>query len=238
MISSVILRLEHAVGEVCKKLTVDSSIDWGRYEEPFLWYELVACILGSQVQYEHSKAATTHLISEGLLNIECLKSGPERFEKNIIDALGRPIFPPLTKLGGRKYRYPRSKANQIRRTAERIYLQGYTVKTILQNCNNEKDARIKIVSFVVGVGPKQASLFLRNIGYARNLAILDVHILRYMSLIGLLPNLMQSISSVHKYEDVEKRQCSYSKKFWTNLAYIDIAIWVVMRTCWKEGLIV
>ena len=92
--------------------------------------------------------------------------------------------------------------------------------------------------FAVGIGPKQASLFLRNIGYAKDLAILDTHILRYMSLVGLLPNLIQSVSTLRKYETVEGLLCSYSEKFQVSLAYIDIAIWVVMRTCRKENLII
>lgn len=237
---STVKRLEYAVNEVCKEVTNGvKAIDWRTCDEQFLWHELVACILGSQVQHEHSQAAVGHLIANGLLNIEYLKNGNQMiFEKNISNALEQPIFPSLNKLGSRKYRYPHSKANQIRRTAEQIYLSGNSITKILKGCNDEKDARSKVVSFVVGVGPKQASLFLRNIGYARNLAILDTHILRYMSIVGLLPDLIQSISSLNKYETIEQLLGSYSEKFQVNMAHIDIAIWVVMRTCWKENLII
>lgn len=232
-------RLEYAVGKVCAQVVVNTqSIDWRTCDEKTLWHELVSCILGSQVQHEHSQAATTYLISHRLLDIETFKQNTQKFEKNITGALEQSIFPPITKTGGRKYRYPKLRANHIRRTAEQIYLSNNSIKNVLLSCNNEKDARLKIVSFAVGVGPKQASLFLRNIGYAKNLAILDSHILKYMSLVGLLPQLARSISSLNKYEAIERMLYSYSEKFKTSLAYIDTAIWVVMRTCWKENIII
>ena len=236
--SSISGRLEYAVNEVCKQvMTSVQSINWQAYDERSLWHELVSCILGSQVQYEHSQSAATYLISEGLLDIEHLRQDATKFERDIVDALEQPIFSPMTKRQGRKYRYPKLRANHIRRTAEQIYLSGHSIRSILLSCDNEKDVRSKIVSFAVGVGPKQASLFLRNIGYAKNLAILDTHILKYMSVVGLLPQIIQSVSSLRKYEVIEQLLCSYSKRFQTSLAYIDTAIWVVMRTCWKENII-
>jgi len=58
-----------------------------------------------------------------------------------------------------------------------------------------------------------------------------------MLIVGLLPTDSQNVSSLQKYEAIEKSLCSYSEKFQASLAYIDTAIWVVMRTCWKEGLL-
>jgi N-glycosylase/DNA lyase len=232
-------RLEYAVEKVCAQVVVNSKkMSWHACDDGVLWHELVSCILGSQVQYEHSKAASAYLASQKLLDIEKLKIGAEKFEQDITKALEQPIFPPMTNKGGRKYRYPKLRANHIRRTAEQIYMSNNSIKDILLSCNSEKIARAKIVSFAVGIGPKQASLFLRNIGYARNLAILDSHILKYMSLVGLLPQLMRSVPTLNKYETIEQILYSYSEKFTTSLAYIDTAIWVVMRTCWKEGILI
>ena len=232
-------RLEYAVEKVCAQVVINSKEkNWYACDDQILWHELVSCILGSQVQYEHSKAASAYLASQKLLDIEKLKMGAEKFEQDITKALEQPIFPPMTNSGGRKYRYPKLRANHIRRTAEQIYTSNNSIKNILSGCGTEKMARAQIVSFAVGVGPKQASLFLRNIGYARNLAILDSHILRYMSLVGLLPQLMQSVPTLAKYETIEQKLHSYSERFKTSLAYIDTAIWVVMRTCGKEGVLI
>jgi len=232
-------RLEYAVEKVCAQVVVNSKkMNWRACDDEVLWHELVSCILGSQVQYEHSKAASAYLVFQRLLDVGKLKIGAEKFEQDITEALEQPIFPPMTDKGGRKYRYPKLRANHIRRTAEQIYMSNNSIKDILLSCNSEKIARAKIVSFAVGIGPKQASLFLRNIGYARNLAILDSHILEYMSLVGLLPQLIQSVPTLNKYETIEQALYSYSGKFKTSMAYIDTAIWVVMRTCWKEGILV
>jgi len=237
-VETVSSRLEYAVEKVCAQVVINSKkVNWLTCSEDILWHELVSCILGSQVQYEHSQAASTYLASQGLLGIERLKINAEGFEQDIVNALNQRIFPPMTKKGGRKYRYPKLRANHIRRTAEQIYLSNNSIKGIISACNAEKDARAEIVSFCVGIGPKQASLFLRNIGYAKDLAILDSHILKYMSLVGLLPQLMRSVPTLNKYETIEQTLHSYSERFKTNLAYIDTAIWVVMRTCWKEGVL-
>jgi len=238
VVNNLTERLEYAVEKVCAQVTASiESQNWQTRYEHMLWHELVACILGSQVQYEHSKTATDYLILNSLLDVSRCKQNAQEFENKISQALERPIFPPICNNGGRKYRYPKIRASHIRRTAEQIYLSNNSVKNILYSCKNEKDARLKIISYSVGIGPKQASLFLRNIGYAKNLAILDSHILKYMSLVGLLPQLIRSVYSLNKYETIEQVLRSYSKKFRTHLAYIDTAIWVVMRTCWKENLI-
>jgi len=79
--------------------------------------------------------------------------------KNIVNALEEPIFPALNKINCSKYRYPRSKASYILRTAENIYLAGHSIQSILKSCNNEKEARSNIVDFAVGIGPNKQVYF-------------------------------------------------------------------------------
>ena len=231
-------RLEYAVREVCKEIKKRKNIiDCHDIPEEQLWNELVSCILGSQVQYEHSQCVINYLISEDLLSIKYLLSNGEQFEQNIQSALEKYIPSPLTKTGRIKYRYPRTKANYIRRTGESIYSTSSSIRSILTSCTNERIARIRIISVAVGIGPKQASLFLRNIGYAENLAILDTHILKYMTVIGLVPQILKTVSYLPKYEDIEGILNNYAIKFKESLAYLDTAIWIVMRSCWKEAIV-
>ena len=231
-------RLEYAVREVCKEIKKRKNIiDCHDIPEEQLWNELVSCILGSQVQYEHSQCVINYLISEDLLSIKYLLSNGEQFEQNIQSALEKYIPSPLTKTGRIKYRYPRTKANYIRRTGESIYSTSSSIRSILTSCTNERIARIRIISVAVGIGPKQASLFLRNIGYAENLAILDTHILKYMTVIGLVPQILKTVSYLPKYEDIEGILNNYATKFKESLACLDTAIWIVMRSCWKEAIV-
>ena len=231
-------RLEHAVGEVCKEIKRRKNIvNWHDIPEEQLWNELVSCILGSQVRHEHLQCVIKYLISEGLLSIKYLLSDGERFEQNIRSALEKPIPSPLIKTGSIKYRYPRTKANYIRRTGESIYSTSFSIRRILTPCIDERIARTRIISVAVGIGPKQASLFLRNIGYAKNLAILDTHILKYMTVIGLVPKILKTVSYLPKYEEIEAILNNYATKFKENLACLDTAIWIVMRSCWKEMIV-
>ena len=228
-------RLEYAVGEVCKEIKRRKNIaNWYDILEEQLWHELVSCILGSQVRHEHSQCVINFLISEDLLSIKYLLSNSERFERNIQLALEKSIPSPLTKKGSMRYRYPRTKANYIRRTGELIYSTNFSIRRILTSCIDERTARARIMSVAVGIGPKQASLFLRNIGYAENLAILDTHILKYMKVVGLVPQILKTVSYSPKYEDIEGILINYATKFKESLACLDTAIWIVMRSCWKE----
>jgi len=231
-------RLEYAVGEVCKEVKRRKNIvNWHDIPEEQLWNELVSCILGSQVRHEHLQCVIKYLISEDLLSIKYLLSDSEHFERNIRSALEKPIPSLLTKTGSIKYRYPRTKANYIRRTGESIYSTSSSIKGILASCKDEYIARAKIISVAVGIGPKQASLFLRNIGYAENLAILDSHILKYMEVIGLIPQIFKAVSYLSKYKEIEEILNNYANKFKENLACLDTAIWIVMRACWREMMV-
>jgi N-glycosylase/DNA lyase len=231
-------RLEYAVGKVCEEIKKKKKLtDWQAMSEEQLWNELVSCILGSQVQHENLQCIINYLISKELLSVKHLLSNSERYERNIQLALKKPIPSPLTKTGKIKYRYPKTKANYIRRTGESIYSTSSSIKGILASCKDEYIARVKIISIAVGIGPKQASLFLRNIGYAENLAILDSHILKYMVVIGLIPQIFKAVSYLSKYKEIEEILNNYATKFKENLACLDTAIWIVMRACWREMMV-
>ena len=235
MTSNLYANLEYAIEQVCKEMkSTEAIIDWCNASENDLWNELVSCILGSQVQHEHAQAATKHLVSKEMISIDLLRDDNEKFEKNIQRELNQPIFPPFTEFGGRKYRYPKIKANYIRRTGETIYSNRNSIKKILNTAGDERSARKEIIAYSIGIGPKQASLFLRNVGYAENLAILDTHILRYMSLIGLVPHLLKTVSYLNAYEQIEIILQEHAQDFKEKLSYLDTAIWIVMRACGKE----
>jgi N-glycosylase/DNA lyase len=87
----------------------------------------------------------------------------------------------------------------------------------------------------IGIGPKQASLFLRNIGYTDELAILDKHVLAYMGISGLAVNLKKAVNSLKGYKDLENILQTHARKFGLSLGYVDQAIWIVMRVYAREA---
>jgi N-glycosylase/DNA lyase len=87
---------------------------------------------------------------------------------------------------------------------------------------------------VSGLGPKQASLFLRNIGYATHVAVLDTHVLTYMSWVGLTEAPIKSIPTVRKYEALEDAFIGHAYSFGQTPDRFDLAVWVVVKVAKQE----
>jgi N-glycosylase/DNA lyase len=234
--SYAVEKLEQSVIKVSQKLVkLNRSVDWFDYSEQTLWYELVSCILGSRVKFEHAQSAANQLLLSGLLEINNFTSNSGCHEPKIRALLSTPIYPsinyPRKKI---KYRYYRLRASHICRTAKMIYESGHCIKDLLLSSTSSFIARERIVEMTVGIGMKQSSLFLRNIGFSNDLAILDVHVINYMNLIGLNLINYESIKSRKMYENTESKLRLYAKTMGLALANIDTAIWVVMRVFQKE----
>ncbi len=230
-------RLEQAVLKVYQSINKRNNVNWMYYCEHSLWYELVACILGSKVPFEHAQTAASCLRDRGLLDVEDCFRNSLQFESRITEALMHQVSPPDAPERTWKYRYPRLRANHIRRTAESIYGECGSIKAILESSKDPGSVRIRIVEASVGIGPKQSSLFLRNIGYSDNIAILDTHVLRYMFLLGILQVRTQVVSTIAHYQDIEEHLRAYTNKLGANLAYLDTAIWITMRVFQRESMI-
>ena len=93
-----------------------------------------------------------------------------------------------------------------------------------------------LVESCAGIGPKQASLFLRNIHFSDQLAVLDSHVLRFMTIAGILGPNRKSIGSIRGYEAHEGRLRDYASGFGWSIGCLDLGIWLVMRVCQQEGI--
>jgi len=217
----------------------ENRIFWSDFSEEQLGCSLVSCILGSRVLYETANACTFHLYRKGLLTPSNLVANPGKFEKRLANELSKPIFPPFNKNKGRRYQYSKSKSDYIVRTAIEIYRDNNTnLKTILARCQNGYEAREILREKAIGIGYKQASLFLRNISYSENLAILDSHVMRYMVLLGMVENDTDLRPSNEKdYIKLENTLCKYAILNDKSISTLDIAIWIVMRLIQREFII-
>ena len=203
-------------------------------DEAKLWHELVSCLVSSGVQFELATAALARLEAHGLLNLIGLKLTGPAFEQRISAVLSAQIEfqRGCESKSTQRYRFPRSKANYIRRTAEQIYGSG-SIKEILVSSIDSLEARRQLINVCVGIGPKQSSMFLRNVGHGYDLAIIDVHIARYLRLVGLMPVCRQRFGSLTTYEKIEAVVQNYSDTLGLSMPVLDIAIWIVMRVAWK-----
>jgi N-glycosylase/DNA lyase len=229
-------RLEHAIREVCNYLHEKNirRTRWESLSEYDLWRELVACILGSRVKYEVAYSAIERMDKANLFTITQSVRKCATYKQDVIHALlgyskGQDRY-------GVQKRYPfyRLRAGQIYSAAKTIYSNGGTVRDLLDSTQDVQEVRRRLVTEVDGLGPKQASLFLRNIGYAAYLAVLDVHVLTYMDWIGLTPKFVESVRTIHQYEMLEDKFIEHSCSSGFPPDRFDLAVWVVVRVVKRD----
>lgn len=108
--------------------------------------------------------------------------------------------------------------------AERIVIarKYINIKEILKGMN-EYEAREWLVKNVKGLGYKESSHFLRNVGY-KNLAIIDRHILNLMvdeKIIKQKPNTLTK----KKYLEIEKKFLDIARELKMSAAELDLYMW-------------
>ncbi len=102
--------------------------------------------------------------------------------------------------------------------AARKYIQ---IKDVLQNIDS-KGARICLVDNIKGLGYKESSHFLRNVGY-HDVAIIDRHILRFLHKEKLIKEIPKTITP-KKYLEFE----GILKNFKIPQDKLDLIIWANM----------
>ena len=80
------------------------------------------------------------------------------------------------------------------------------------------------VKNVKGFGYKEASHFLRNIGFGKDLAILDRHILKNLKKYGVIKNIPVSLSKKN-YIEIEDKMKKFFRKLNIPIEDIDLLFW-------------
>jgi N-glycosylase/DNA lyase len=101
--------------------------------------------------------------------------------------------------------------------------QYSTILKQLTGEDNGFDLREWLVKNVKGLGWKESSHFLRNIGY-RNLAILDRHILKCLVRLAVLKNLPQTLTA-KKYKEIEKIFLAFANEVGIPIDELDLLFW-------------
>jgi N-glycosylase/DNA lyase len=154
-----------------------------------------------------------------LLTANFSASGGIKIQKEINDGFSslseQELAKKLSELG---HRFPNARAKFI--FDARKYSSN--IKEILGQFEYETDARNWLVENVKGLGMKEASHFLRNIGY-KNVAIIDFHILDLLEKYGLIEK--PKTLSPKKYIEIEDLLRQIAKKTGTNLGELDLYLW-------------
>lgn len=176
---------------------------WDSANDTTLFIELVFCMLTPQ-----SGARRCWRAVENLLRNDCLfRGGYDTIcrELNIV-------------------RFKNHKTSYILEARDFFVKQGHSIRNTLQECGDAFGMREWIAGNIKGLGYKEASHYLRNIGQGNDFAILDRHILRNMHSFGLIDVIPNSLSP-RLYRNLEKRLSSYSKKIDIPLNHLDFVLW-------------
>ncbi|MCS7132472.1 MAG: N-glycosylase/DNA lyase [Aigarchaeota archaeon] len=141
----------------------------------------------------------------------------------IIDALGDRLLKldvgslerELRRLG---HRYPHARAEYI--VSARNML-GEVVR-VLRAGGGSRRIREWLVKNVKGLGYKEASHFLRNIGYD-DVAIIDFHIIRLLHRYGLIPEVKRL--GKKRYLEIEKLLSEVASQVGMTMAELDLYLW-------------
>lgn len=204
-IMKVLLEMyENRKEEIRKRLEEFKSV-FSRSDEK-LFSELAFCILTPQ-----SKAVTSWNAVQTLERNSLLLNGSQEEIRPFLQAI---------RFGNNKSKYLLE--------ARRLFTENAKM------CIKEKLSGIKdnptlfrewLVKNVKGLGMKECSHFIRNIGLSKNeLAILDVHVLKNLKELGVVDEIPKSLTK-KAYLEIEDKMKKFADKIKITLDELDLLLW-------------
>jgi N-glycosylase/DNA lyase len=186
-------------------------------------WELTACVLGSRARAASVARLLENLKEEGLLSrewwVETRRGDYERRVYSVLSGRARNLRHRLAS------RFPRVRASQIARS--RLVVASKGLPSMLSGDDTARIRRL-LVNELPGIGPKQASLLLRNLRRSMNTAVLDAHFLRYLELCHGLSVDRMRITRLAGYERVESTALEIARGYGVSIAVFDLAVWSTM----------
>ncbi len=179
----------------------DFSRIWKEASEEELFRELVFCLLTPQ-----SKARTCWKAVERLER-KCMikEAGPEEITRELMGV-----------------RFNLRKGDYI--CLARSRFSSCSLRDTLAGFSDAFAAREWLVANIKGLGYKEASHFLRNIGLGGDLAILDRHILKNLAQLGVIDEVPASPSK-KLYLEIEKKMIDFSREAKIPMPHLDLLLW-------------
>jgi len=190
------------------------------YNQPVSWFYTSNQMELKQVKKEHNDRIFEELTfclltanTSAEMGMKAVDAIRDNLEKSSLEKLQQK----LKQVG---YRFPNKRAEYILEAREKDFdfrnlIKGY----------EKKELREFFVDNVKGLGYKESSHFLRNIGVF-GLAILDKHILRSLKEYGVLENIPKTINK-NKYLEIEQKLIDFSKKININFDELDLLLWSI-----------
>ena len=90
--------------------------------------------------------------------------------------------------------------------------------------SNISNLRTEIVKAFKGIGYKESSHFLRNIGFGKDIAILDRHILKNLVKVNIIEEIPKTITP-KKYLEIEEKMRIFCQKIGIDMDQLDLLFW-------------
>lgn len=178
-------------------------------DDNFVFAELAFCLLTPQSKAKTCWRAITKLKESGLLY-----SGNEQQIKAWL-------------AGVRFYNEKAGhiiKARELFSSGSRISVKEKLLQFKADGRIDAKQAREWLVKSVKGFGYKEASHFLRNVGFYEDVAILDRHILKNLVKYGAISEIPKSLTP-KKYLEIEEKMKQFAERSGIPFSHLDLLFW-------------
>lgn len=186
--------------EITRRLSEFRALQHAPEEK--LFAELAFCLLTPQSKARICDKAVSSLEHSGAL----LSGSPTEILKHLTGV-----------------RFPANKARYIA-GARKLFTNTRGLEIKNRITGNPTEAREWLVKNVKGLGYKEASHFLRNVGLGENLAILDRHILKNLLRFGAIPEIPKTLTK-KTYMEIEEEMKKFAGKIGIPLAELDLLLW-------------
>jgi N-glycosylase/DNA lyase len=177
---------------------------WLNGKDEDIFEELAFCILTPQSKAKVCWNSIERLREKNLI----FKGSPEEIRERIRDV-----------------RFKNKKADYLVGARSFFSKNGRIyIKSVLNQFKDIHECREWLVRNITGLGYKEASHFLRNIGFGDKIAILDRHIMRNLKELNIIKAIPKSLSR-SRYLDIEKKMSVFSRKINIPLSHLDLILW-------------
>jgi N-glycosylase/DNA lyase len=199
-------------------LDAPSFIKECRPEE--IWRQKVFCVLSSQFNAQRAAVISDKIVR----SVRFFESPPlHKIEDECFQFLSS---------SGIGYRFPKMRARQISLCWFPFFQIKDDYQEYARSFGSEEAARDHITETFPGIGLKQASMFLRNIGASKNLSVIDIHVLYYLRYCHRWEVEQLTPKRYHQAEDILREDAF---RYGLDLNAFDIVVWSAVRALKKAN---
>ncbi len=123
-----------------------------------------------------------------------------------------------------KVRFKNKKTEYLFEARNKFFCDSKSIYSNIKKLKSPAELREYLVKNIKGIGWKEASHFLRNIGLGADIAILDRHIIRNLIELKVIKEYPENLSE-KKYKEIENKMKKLSKDLNIPMDVLDHVFW-------------